>query len=113
MPSKLYYVAHPYTYNENNNFEKVNRICNELIDLGYIILSPISMNHPLHQLKQREKDFWYGFDLKLLERCDGIILCQGWEASRGCCIEFERGKRLGMEILYHKDIVDGGKKENE
>ena len=59
-------------------------------------------------LKEREADFWYEYDLEILRKCDGIILCPGWEASKGCKKEREWAKILGLEIrqLYKdKDLV--------
>lgn len=36
-------------------------------------------------------------DLRLLLDCDGILLCDGWEESRGCRVE--RGLAAGLGLL--------------
>ena len=100
----IYYVAHPYTGDNQKNFQKVNDICNNLLDHGLIIFSPISMNHTLHQLKPRT-NFWYEYDLKLLNICDVIILCDDWKNSKGCMIEYKKAIELKLPILIFSNGV--------
>lgn len=42
-------------------------------------------------------------DLRALMDCDVIFLCQGWENSRGCRIEFFTAQEFGLEVIREED----------
>ena len=39
-------------------------------------------------------------DLRMLLRCDAIVLCHGWKYSEGCLLECSVAKQCGMAIAY-------------
>jgi len=86
----------------------VNTICNKLLDLGYWIFSPLTMSHPLELLKPRDHKFWIQQDLKMLSKCDVLVLCPNWQVSKGCCMEYERADKLGMEIIELDEVFTDG-----
>lgn len=44
---------------------------------------------------------WYiGRDIECLCECTDILLCDGWQLSRGCRIEHETAKVMGIRRLY-------------
>lgn len=45
-------------------------------------------------------------DLRMLLRCNAIILCPGWEHSEGCLLECCVAKQCGMRITYADLPVD-------
>ena len=51
---------------------------------------------------KREHDYaWYmGEDVKILLRCDAILMCDGWEKSEGCHCEYEVAKVYKKLIFY-------------
>ena len=100
---KLYYLAHPYTGNEKENFKLATSRTQTLLDLGYHVLSPVTYTHPIHQQKERDYNFWMKFCLVLISKCDGIIFAPGWEDSRGCLLEYAHSD--GKEILFLEDII--------
>ena len=104
---KLWYVAHPYTGNIYSNY-KTNVIrANKLLDRGFLVFAPIVHSHPLNELRERPPAFWYAQDLEILAKCDGIILCPGWEKSIGCVMEKEFAEKYGLEIKYYDEIMEG------
>jgi len=103
----LWYFAHPYTGDEEQNFILANSRTQILMDMGYNILSPITYTHPLHTHKERDYDFWMELCLVLMKHCDGIIFAPGWKWSNGCNLEYEQS--TGKQILFYKDIVREGK----
>ena len=44
--------------------------------------------------------FVWGYDAAWLRLCHVILLCDGWEESKGCCIERFIGKQLGLWIIH-------------
>ncbi len=103
--TKTYYIAHPYTGKIKKNMKLCIKRCNKLLDLDYIIFSPITHSHWLDVKKKREDQFWYLQDLRLLELFDGIIMMPDWEFSLGCNMEFNKAQALGLKILYYEDII--------
>ncbi|KKM06958.1 hypothetical protein LCGC14_1738750 [marine sediment metagenome] len=107
---KLYYLAHPYTPDENmtemrNVVECIN-IANDLLDKGFHIYAPIIMTHWLHNKKNREYDFWVNEDRIIMERCNGIILSGKWDKSEGCVKEKEFFEEQYKEVLYYDEIIN-------
>lgn len=45
-------------------------------------------------------------DLRMLLRCNAIVLCPGWEHSEGCLLECSVAKQCGMRIAYADLLVD-------
>lgn len=107
---KIYYLAHPYTrigtHTEARNVFNCIDIVNNLLDKGYHIYAPIIMTHWLHNMKNREYDFWVNEDRIIMERCDGIILSGDWDKSEGCVKEKEFFEEQYKEVLYYDNIVN-------
>lgn len=101
----VFYLAHPYTDNERENYEKSIEIMDELIDMGYIIINLITLAQAsfLNLLKGRTNDFWYQYDLKILNKCDGIVLADGWKNSKGCNLEYQYAKKHDKIIYEYKN----------
>ena len=45
-------------------------------------------------------------DLRMLLRCDAIVLCPGWEHPEGCLLECSVAKQCAMRITYADLPVD-------
>lgn len=45
-------------------------------------------------------------DLRLLLRANAIVLCPGWQYSRGCLLECSVAKQCGMAITYGDLPID-------
>lgn len=54
----------------------------------------------------RDHDYaWYmGEDIKILLRCDAILMCDGWHKSEGCNCEYETAKVYKKTIFYKFNI---------
>ena len=110
--SKTWYIAHPYTGNIKKNMKLCIERCNKLLDLGYIIFSPITQSHQFDIKKKRKPAFWYMQDLRLLELFDGIILMPGWQYSLGCNMEVTKAKALGKTIKCYEEIINENKRHD-
>lgn len=83
----LIYVAHPYGGKEENKKaveEKIKKL-HELYN-GHTFISPI---HSFGFMYGWVDDYEQGMEMciDLLNKCDGLILCEGWEDSQGCITE--------------------------
>lgn len=46
-----------------------------------------------------------GKDIETLIKCDGIILCHGWQTSKGCNTEYAAAMIYDKKIYYETDKV--------
>lgn len=61
-------------------------------------VNPFKLNH------DHDKS-WLNYmrvDIKALVDCHAIYMLEGWEASKGACIEFEIAKTLGMDLYFEE-----------
>ena len=126
----LWYFAHPYTCKDaNGNYlmggEDANfRLCcirsAKLIEMGYLIFSPVSHTHPIHInwpnfVGKQVHEMWYEFDNHFIRGIPfkGIILAPQWRESKGCCGEKALFEELGREVRYYGDIACVTEKREE
>lgn len=108
--SKLIYLASPYSHqNKTIMYKRFIDVCNvagKLTNLGYYIMSPISMNHPWKEHCDIEIgytwEFWQKFDTELINNCYAVWVCtmDGWKESTGVQAEIKIAKKSGKEIKY-------------
>ena len=85
---RLMYIVHPFG-GQYRNYLKINTIINMLNSHykgKYVFLNPVQIFAGLYGDCTLEEDLDRCFEI--LERCDGIILCDGWENSAGCMAEY-------------------------
>lgn len=73
-----------------------------LAEFGHEPLNPfgngLPENAPRHEHMRK--------DLRMLLRCNAIVLCPGWETSEGCLLECSVAKQCAMRITYADLPVD-------
>ncbi len=94
---KRVYVAHPYGGNEENKL-KVEDLVRKMVknDSDILYISPIHSTGYLYNDVEYEKGMEYCFEL--LSICDELLLCEGWENSRGCKMEKAYAEKYGIPI---------------
>ena len=102
--TKVYYLAHPYRDNIRKNHRKCSKIYIELVKKGYILCCPVI--RPKWVNRRMSHEFWYEYDLELVRKCDGIILCPGYIHSYGCMLELQEAFRLNLEILSLEECLE-------
>ena len=58
-----------------------------------------------------DPEFWYQLDLEFLQRCQAILLLDGWEESHGARHEAELADQIGMPRFIWDDgfpVAEGG-----
>lgn len=101
------YISGPITPTPENPApyeEKVAdamRVAERWYRKGYTLIVPHRNNWHMEGMSW---DDYMACDLELLRRCDGIVMMQRWELSRGAKIEHALAKELRLVILYD----DGG-----
>ena len=108
---KVIYVAHPFQ-GKPENVQKVEEIIIDLVRLypDYVFYSPLHATGFYYF----EKSYEEGMKdcIAVLNRCDELWLCPGWEESRGCNIEFEYFTHQGRPVRYVADILKEANNEN-
>jgi hypothetical protein len=94
---KLIYLAHPFS-GKQENVEKAERILRRLMREypDYVFYSPLhATGYYYHDVPY---DVGMEHCLEILRRCDELWLCEGWENSRGCGIEYSYARGTGIPI---------------
>ena len=98
---KWYYISHPYTGNEEENRKKAADVQRHLHEMyaDIMCINPLAMFAPLAALS-------YGkimtYCLEVMQPADAVIMCRGYEKSRGCMREYEAAKQGGKTILFYE-----------
>lgn len=109
---KKIYVAIPYTGYTERSFEFANQASYEIIKLGHIPFSPISMSHPIVEQSKKDYSFdkqllgtwdvWSKIDFAFIDWCDELIIIDFNETavkeSTGVQAEIEYAKSLGKPV---------------
>lgn len=112
MNSKRIYVAIPYTGHEKHSFRMANHAAYEIIKMGHIPFSPISMSHPIVEQSKHDGKFekellgtwevWEKIDYAFIEWCDELWVVNLDEKavnnSTGVQAEIEYAKKLNKPI---------------
>lgn len=102
---KIWYLAHPYSNNEQENYEKANQITTNLLDLGINVFSPVTHTHPLQGVEDNSYDFWMSIDKDFMDISHGLILAPNWENSKGCIQEIKTFQNQDKPIVRYEDLI--------
>lgn len=99
-----WYLSGKITGDENYR-QKFNRAEKLLKSKGYKVLNPVK-----GEKNGKEWSYYMKKDIKKLLKCDGIILLEGFETSKGAMLEKKTAEGLGYKIrvlLNNGNIVEG------
>ena len=111
MNKKKIYISLPIAFQEDTVFAR-----NETAKLyihhmfnkeDYLIVSPIENNHIDDEalgnhLAIERTAYYMGRDIEQVILCDAILMCPGWENSKGCQCERFVAEMYGKEVLIMK-----------
>jgi nucleoside 2-deoxyribosyltransferase len=106
------YVAIPYTRHEKLSFAMANHASYEIIKMGHIPFSPISMSHPIVEASKNDGNYdkellgtwavWSKIDYSYIDWCDELWVVNldkdAVETSTGVQAEIEYAIGLGKNI---------------
>ena len=109
MNKKKIYISLPIAFQEDTVYER-NDAAKEYLRKKYKKyewVSPIDSNHIDDEalgnhLAIERTAFYMGRDIEQVILCDAILMCPGWENSKGCKVEKFTAETYGKEVLYMK-----------
>lgn len=108
----LIYIGSPYTHEEasvmEERYQKVLKVTADLLREGFHVISPVVHCHPL-ALKftlPPNFDFWKEYNLKILARCDILLVLnmEGYLYSKGLREECVFAKDNGIKIIQSYEL---------
>lgn len=92
------YISLPITGRESDARERADLMKAALSRAGHKPVSPFDIcagENPVYA------DYLCA-DLRALSGCDAIMLCDGWQFSKGCRIERTFAEEFGKQIMYER-----------
>lgn len=99
------YIAGPMSGLPDLNYPAFNAEAARLRALGYHVENPAENPKP-------SCGSWLAYmrmAITQLVTCDAIALLDGWQDSRGACVERTLADGLGLEVYRARDITEGPK----
>jgi hypothetical protein len=110
-PTKLYYLASPYTHANKDlmqeRYDRVNHFAAKLIiKRGINVIEPICTGHVKVKFNMPVTfEYWKERDHMYIRHSDAVIvyMLDGWKESRGVQEEIKYAQSLNKPIYYLKD----------
>lgn len=110
------YLACPYSHQDPKVREhRFNTSCNvsaSLLKEGHVVISPISMSHPIAISNDLPLtfEFWQKQNHEFIRWCEEVyvLTIDGWKTSNGIKDEIEFATEIGRKVRYII-IKNGGK----
>lgn len=107
--SKIIYVAHPYGGSQKNVTEAKELVKKfAAFTPQWFFITPLTAM--LREYKAETYDRDMDLCLKLLNRCDALILTGEWKISQGCVLEYDRARKLRIPIYLFDEKTGQGAK---
>lgn len=94
------YISLPITGHEKEAREKADRVKTMLSKLGH---NPINPMTDIYAGQEASYGKYLGYDIAvLIDHCDAIFLCKGWENSPGCRIEHFVAQEMKKKVIFEE-----------
>lgn len=87
------YIAGPMSGLVNCNRDKFNIMAELLTECGHVALNPAILPDGLSQAD------YMAVCISMLQRCDAILMLNGWQGSEGAKAEHALAKKLGLDFI--------------
>jgi len=91
------YISGPITGMPDLNFPAFHEAARLLRAAGYTVTNPAELDEQ-DAGKTLTWEQYMRRDIKVLMDCDGVALLDGWEESRGACMEADIALQLSMQV---------------
>lgn len=102
--NKKCYICLPISGHEADVWERLNRAKAEVEEMGFIPVSPLELNNQTEEDPRYNRESvgtYMSRDIQyIIDECDIIYVCEGWETSSGCNVEIECARQYLKEIIY-------------
>lgn len=105
---KLVYVAGSFRgktpWEVESNIRKAEAVGLEIAKKGGVPVIP----HTMYRFfdKVLSDQFWLDATLSVMHKCDGLVLCVGWENSEGSRNERAEAERAGIKVWEERQIEE-------
>lgn len=86
--------------------EKFSKAHIFLDSIGYEPINPALVTYRIPDSLGMDWEEYMSITLLLLKHCDAVCMLEGWSKSPGAKIEHIMAQKLGLKIMYLKDIRD-------
>ena len=93
------YISGPIT-GTDDFMERFAEVEEKLIKEGFSVMNPASVNSMMPADTTYEE--YMKMSLTMLDMCDAIYMMNGWEKSKGACIEF--GYAVAKELIVLSEV---------
>ncbi len=108
MCIRLAYIAGKYTdkivWKVKQNIERARNVGFEVMKLGAMPVIPHTNTAYMDGYQSAE--WWYIGTQELQKKCDFIVMCEGWEESKGSIAEKRLAEKLNMPIFYWDNLAE-------
>lgn len=106
----LVYIAGPYGaipgHDIDDNIARSRDIAIDLWTMGHTAICPhLNTSHFEKDTDLKWDDYMRG-DLKILARCDAIVMDELWEQSKGACVEREFAQQHNIPVYYYPTLPE-------
>lgn len=102
---QIVYIAGPYRaatpHGIVENIRKAESVALEYWKKGYAVICP-HKNTALFDGAAPD-NIWLEGDLEIMRRCDMVVVCPGWEKSRGTKTEIKVAQSLSIPVVFHEE----------
>jgi hypothetical protein len=111
----LVYVAGPYgkrsaitgnTEGQPENIARARKVAIELWEKGHAVICPhLNTAYMEQDCKVGWQDYLNG-DYNMISRVDALVICEGWQDSKGTLTEIKYAESLAIPVYYYPEIPE-------
>ena len=90
------------------NLKVAKDIAMELWKMGHVVICPHANTDLEEGIWDNESNGvdWIAGDLKIIARCDAVVVCPDWQESKGTLAEIDFADEHGIPVYYYPVVPD-------
>jgi hypothetical protein len=97
----LIYVAGPYSGDVEHNIARARAVAIQLFEKGHSPITPhLNFAHFENDMPEVPNEAYMVRDLGILDRCDGMVVVEGWQNSEGTEKEINYCRNNGIPVWF-------------